>query len=102
MGRRESAALLGIEQDLRSGDHTLDVMLRRFGQGLRGRAWNIMCGVRPRTVLALAVLSLGLLAAGLCTSAVPVFWAFTGCWALTLAIAFALLRACAEGRQRGR
>lgn len=96
MDGRERAVLLGIERDLRR-DRALDARLRGLGLGLRGRVWQAMAGVRPRTVLALALLSLGLLVAGLRTAAAPLFWAFTGCWALTLAIAFAVLCACTEG-----
>ncbi|MFJ9610563.1 hypothetical protein ACIRS1_29895 [Kitasatospora sp. NPDC101176] len=100
MNAQERDVLLGIERELRR-DRALDARLRGFGLGLRSRAWDMMRGVRPRTVLGLVLLSLGLLTAGLRTSAAPVLWAFTGCWALTLAIAFAVLCACAEGRGTG-
>ncbi|MBO1418006.1 hypothetical protein [Streptomyces sp. FH025] len=79
-------------------DRVLELRLRGIGFGLRGRAWDVLRGVRRRTVLGLALLSLGLFAAGLVTSGTPLLWVFTGCWALTLAIALAVLRACAEGR----
>lgn len=72
--------------------------LRAVGLGLRGRAWEVTRGVRQRTVLGLALLSLGLLAVGLGTSAAPFLWGLTGGWALALAIALAVLRACADGR----
>ncbi|MFJ1933176.1 hypothetical protein ACIOGZ_11010 [Kitasatospora sp. NPDC088160] len=100
MDGREQEALLGIERELRR-DRVLEVRLHRFGLGLRSRAWDMMRGVRPGPVLGLALLSLGLLAAGLRTAEPPVLWAFTGCWALTLAVAFAVLCACADGRGSG-
>ncbi|MGW3071590.1 DUF3040 domain-containing protein [Kitasatospora sp. NPDC001132] len=101
MDGREREELLGIERGLRR-DRALDARLRGFGLGLRARGWELMRGVRPRAVLGLALLSLGLLVAGLRTSSAPVLWAFSGCWALTLAIAFAVLCACADGRGRSR
>ncbi|MFJ4191822.1 hypothetical protein [Kitasatospora sp. NPDC089509] len=101
MGGRKRDELPSTERE--SGrNRALDARLRRFGFGLRGRAWGAMCGVRPRTVLGLALLSLVLLAAGLRASAAPVPWALTGCWVLALAIAFAVLCACAEGRRTKR
>ncbi|WP_316528414.1 hypothetical protein [Kitasatospora brasiliensis] len=101
MDRREREELLGVERELRR-DHALDARLRGFGFGLRAKVWALMCGVRPRGVLGLAVLSFGLLVVGLRTWAAPVLWAFSGCLALTLAIAFAVLCACADGRGKAR
>ncbi|MFJ7906645.1 hypothetical protein [Kitasatospora sp. NPDC096204] len=103
MNGREREELLGIEREPRR-DHALDARLRGFGLGLglRARAWELMRGVRPRGVLGFALLSLGLLVAGLRTWSAPVLWAFSGCWALTLAIAFAVLCACADGRGQSR
>ncbi|MET8542412.1 hypothetical protein ABZW03_17425 [Kitasatospora sp. NPDC004799] len=75
-----------------------DPLLRVVGLGLRGRAWDLVRGLRPRAVLGLALLSLGLLAAGLGASTAPFRWGLTGCWALALAVALAVLRACADGR----
>ncbi|MFD9684987.1 hypothetical protein ACFXPX_09180 [Kitasatospora sp. NPDC059146] len=63
--------------------------------GLRSRALEATRGARTRTVLALGLLSLGLLAAGLRTTAAPLALTVTGCWALALALACAVLRACA-------
>jgi hypothetical protein len=62
----------------------------------------MVCGLRPRTVLALGALGLGLPAAGLRTSAAGVFWAFTGCWALLSAAAFAVICGCADDDRTGR
>ncbi|MGW1177396.1 hypothetical protein ACWD4P_27225 [Kitasatospora sp. NPDC002543] len=78
--------------------------LHRVLLGLRGRAWDMVRGVRPRTVLGLALLSLvllslALLAAGLGASAAPSRWVLAGGWALALAAALAVLRACADGRR---
>ncbi|MFI2612789.1 hypothetical protein [Kitasatospora sp. NPDC018619] len=98
MDGREQAELRGIERGLHR-DRVLELRLRILGLRLRGRAWEVLRGVRPRTVLALVLLSLGLLAAGLGTSEAPFLWIFTGCWALTLTIAFAVLCACADGRR---
>nr|BFD89476.1 hypothetical protein KitaXyl93_08360 [Kitasatospora sp. Xyl93] len=79
-------------------DPAPEPLLRTVGLGLRGRAWDLVRGLRPRTVLGLALLSLGLLAAGLGVSAAPFRWGLTGCWALALAAASAVLRGCADGR----
>ncbi|MGW7446258.1 hypothetical protein [Kitasatospora sp. NPDC054795] len=98
MDGRERVEPRGIERVPR-GDHVLELRLRLLGFRLRGRAWDVLRGVRPRIVLAVALLSLGLLAAGLGTSEAPFLWIFTGCWALTLTIAFAVLCACADGRR---
>ncbi|MER7668112.1 hypothetical protein ABTY61_06555 [Kitasatospora sp. NPDC096128] len=84
-------------------------LARRVAFGLRSRALEATRGARTRTVVALGLLSVGLLAAGLRTTTAPLALAVTGCWALVLALAAAVLRACAgeavaerpgPGRQR--
>ncbi|MFE2109565.1 hypothetical protein ACFXAF_27400 [Kitasatospora sp. NPDC059463] len=69
-------------------------VLRGVGLRLRGRAWETLCGARPRSVLALGLLALGLLAAGLRGCAPGVFWASVGGWAALLGASFGLLRGC--------
>ncbi|MEV7780152.1 hypothetical protein [Kitasatospora sp. NPDC088351] len=99
--QQDQTAPLGSGTEARR-DREPDALLRRFGLGLRSRAWEVMRGVRPRTVLVLGLLSLGLLMGGLRTSPAAVFWAITGCWALALGVGFAVLCAFAEGRRSGR
>ncbi|MER7702656.1 hypothetical protein ABTX81_07145 [Kitasatospora sp. NPDC097605] len=94
-GRREQAAAgyggTGIEPWFGRAPH---VALRGAGLRLRNRAWETLCGARPRSVLALGLLSLGLLAAGLRGCAPAVFWTAVTGWAALLGAAFALLRHC--------
>ncbi|MEU3559818.1 hypothetical protein ACWGKU_30820 [Kitasatospora sp. NPDC054768] len=97
MGGHERARPRGTGRPPRR-DRAPEPWLRAVRLGLRGRAWDLVRGLRPRTVLGLALLSLGLLAAGLGASKTPFLWGLAGCWALTLATAFAVLRACADGR----
>ncbi|MFG3227204.1 hypothetical protein ACGF07_20770 [Kitasatospora sp. NPDC048194] len=94
MDRQEPIPPLSTEHDRRSG-HRPDTAVRRFCLRLRSRAWDVTSGLRPRTVLALITVSVALLAVGLRASAEPLFWAFTGGWALALAVSFAVLCACA-------
>lgn len=76
-------------------DRGLDALVSGLAFGLRSRAWEVLQGVRPRTAPALVLLSLGLLVAGLPTAPASAVWALAGCWALVLATACAVLRACA-------
>ncbi|MFF8773041.1 hypothetical protein [Kitasatospora sp. NPDC015120] len=69
-------------------------VLRGVGLRLRGRAWETLCGARPRSVLTLGLLALGLLAAGLRGCAPGVFWPAVGGWAVLLGASFGLLRGC--------
>ncbi|MER5356389.1 hypothetical protein ABT093_39485 [Kitasatospora sp. NPDC002551] len=61
---------------------------------LRGRAWEALCGGRPRSVLTLGLLSLALLTAGLRGCAPEVFWTALAGWAGLIGAAFGLLRGC--------
>lgn len=83
-------------------DRGLDALVSGLAFGLRSRAWEVVRGVRSRTLLALVLLSLGLLVAGLWTAPASAVWAFAGCSALVLAIAVVVLRACvvADGSKR--
>ncbi|MEE1787079.1 hypothetical protein PUR71_29855 [Streptomyces sp. SP17BM10] len=96
---RDASAAMGCEPRQERG---LDALASGLAFGLRSRAWEVMQGVRPRTVLALVLLSLGLLVAGLRTAPAFVVWAFAGCWGLMLASACAVLRACAADGGGGR
>ncbi|MGA5820304.1 hypothetical protein ACPC54_20855 [Kitasatospora sp. NPDC094028] len=96
-GRRSA----GAEREARC-ERGLDSLVSGLVFRLRSRAWELSRGVRPRTVIVLVLLSLGLLVAGLRSASASVAWAFAGCWALALAIAFAVLCACAGDDGRGR
>ncbi|KJS63254.1 hypothetical protein [Streptomyces rubellomurinus] len=96
--RRTTAA---IAREARR-DRALDVLVSAFAFGLRSRAWELMRGVRPRTALVLVLLSLALLVAGLRSAPAAVVWVFAGLWTLALAIAFAVLCACADDDGPGR
>lgn len=108
MDQREQETVAAIEPVVRP-DHAFGDVLRGLGFGLRSRAWEITCGVRPRTVLllalaltllAVALLAAGLLVAALRSSAAPLVWALGGCWAATLALAALVLRTrAADGRR---
>ncbi|WP_329485629.1 hypothetical protein OG618_03355 [Kitasatospora sp. NBC_01246] len=105
MERRDQVALAGVDGGTGgTGSHgrELVALVRRLGLGLRSRGWEMVRGVRPRTVLGLGLASLALLAVGLLPAPATVFWAFTGGWALILAASFAVLRLCAEGHRSGR
>ncbi|GAA2992074.1 hypothetical protein GCM10010519_27010 [Streptomyces lactacystinicus] len=81
MGGHERARPRGTGRPPRR-DRAPEPWLRAVRLGLRGRAWDLVRGLRPRTVLGLALLSLGLLAAGLGASKTPFLWGLAGCWAV--------------------
>ncbi|MEK2495088.1 hypothetical protein WN990_36650 [Kitasatospora purpeofusca] len=59
---------------------------------VRGRAWAVTSGTRPRALPALGLLPPVLLAGGLAAEPAPVLWALIGGWVLALGLAGLLLR----------